>query len=476
MILTFDLGTTYFKAGLFSPDRDSHALVRCRTPIERPTPGISPGITPEPSRESPVGRAEICPAAFFDAIAALCRDLQQRHPDLYRQVRAISYSSQANTVMLRGDADDALTPMLVWSDRRAEAGSVTIDALNALPDRYARTGVPQINWANAPAKIAWLSEQQPGILRRTRRLTTISDELVRWLTGQHVTEAGLAALTGLLDVHRLVWLTDAMDLFEQLGLAPSAWPAPVRAGTDLGPLRSASADALGLSRQTRVIAGCLDQYAGAIAAGNVRPGQASETTGTALAVVCCADQFDPALEQRGIYQGPAGDHPRYYRMAFSTISANLLDHYRAHHAPDRTFAQLDQLAGSIDPASPGCELDVDASERAQQPVFHDPPPSPGAGARVIMQAVATRLAKHLDALYPDPSARPDRLISLGGAARSELWREIKAHTTGLDLTPTGFDEPACVGAAICGQAGLMGISIEQATDQWPGLNHPDASA
>jgi sugar (pentulose or hexulose) kinase len=457
MILTFDLGTTNFKAGLFSPDHGSSALVHCPTPIDRS------------DRQTLPGRAEIEPAAFFDAITALCRELHQQYPDLYRQVRAISYASQANTVMLRDDADRALTPMMVWSDRRAEAGSATIDALNALPERYTRTGVPLINWANAPAKLAWLSEHQPETLGRARRVTTLDDELVLWLTGQHVTEAGLAALTGLLDVHRLEWLPDALDQFAQLGLTRSAWPTPVRAGTDLGVLRPAIADALQLPRQARVIVGCLDQYAGAIAAGNVRPGRASETTGTALAVVCCADHFDASLEHRGIYQGPAGDDARYYRMAFSTISANLLEHYRAHHCPEITFAQLDQLAQANDPASFGCELDIQASEKLQQPVFDTPPPSPGARARIIMHAVARRLAQHIDALYPDKRQRPDRVVSLGGAARSALWLAIKADTLGMQLIQTGFDEPACTGAAICAHAGLLGIKIEQAAAYWPGI-------
>ena len=65
----------------------------------------------------------------------------------------------------------------------------------------------------------------------------------------------------------------------------------VRAGTDLGPITAEAARRFGLPPACRCVVGCLDQYAGAIGVGNVEPGMISETTGTVLSTVECADRF-----------------------------------------------------------------------------------------------------------------------------------------------------------------------------------------
>ena len=59
------------------------------------------------------------------------------------------------------------------------------------------------------AKLLWLKRQAPEIWNRTRKLGMISDDLTLILTGQHVTEAGAAGLTGLLDIHRCRLARDA---------------------------------------------------------------------------------------------------------------------------------------------------------------------------------------------------------------------------------------------------------------------------
>lgn len=92
------------------------------------------------------------------------------------------------------------------------------------------------------------------------------------LTGKHVTEAGaagLTGLTGLLDIHRCQWYPEMLTRFE---IDEHRLPAIVRAETDLGPLDPRAAQRFGLPASCRVIVGCLDQYAGAIGAGNVETG------------------------------------------------------------------------------------------------------------------------------------------------------------------------------------------------------------
>ena len=110
----------------------------------------------------------------------------------------------------------------------------------------------------AIAKLLWLREHQPDIWARGRRLCFISDFLTYWLTGKHVTEAGAAGLTGLVDIRSLRWIAPTL---ERIGL-PADWlPEIRRAGVDLGALAPSTASELGLPVSCRFVVGCLDQYA-----------------------------------------------------------------------------------------------------------------------------------------------------------------------------------------------------------------------
>ena len=209
--------------------------------------------------------------------------------------------------------------------------------------------MPQIDFQCMPAKLLWLQDHSPDVWKRTNRVCLISDYLTILMTGKHVTEAGAAGLTGLVDIHRCQWYPEMIDRFD---IKLRHLPPIVRAGTDLGPIDPRAAERFGLPASCRFVVGCLDQYAGAIGVGNVEPGLVSETTGTVLATVRCADRF-AAMPDNAIYQGPAFREGLYWQMAFGQISANYLHWYR-DRLPDRPdFDSLTTLAEQVEPAAHG---------------------------------------------------------------------------------------------------------------------------
>lgn len=93
-----------------------------------------------------------------------------------------------------------------------------------------------------------------------------------------------------------------------------------------------------------MVVGCLDQYAGAIGCGNVRPGCMSETTGTVLATVRCASAFRADLQEAGVFQGPGLAEDIIYQMVFGDVSANLLEAYRNTLTDAPSYEELISLA------------------------------------------------------------------------------------------------------------------------------------
>lgn len=77
-------------------------------------------------------------------------------------------------------------------------------------------------------------------------------------------------------------------MLDFLGLDSEQFPELLDSGEIIGSLSAAASRETGLTEDTLVITGALDQAAGAIGAGNLSSGICSETTGSALAALAGA--------------------------------------------------------------------------------------------------------------------------------------------------------------------------------------------
>jgi xylulokinase len=448
-ILVLDLGTTYLKVCLFDETGQLVGLQRTRSPVDNPAEG----------------RAEISVSAFRRSLVRATRELALEVGGL-GDVAAVSFATQTNSFLLLDQRGQPLTPILLWTDQRALSLDNPLQDLAASPDFQAKTGLPSVDHHFLPAKLRWLQRHEPRIIDQTHRLALISDYLTWWMTGSHVTEAGAAGLLGLVDIHQLEWWPEACQLVD----VPMDWlPTIVRAGTEVGPLRASVSDAFGLPRDCPLIVGCLDQYAGAIGAGNLEPGIISETTGTVMATVRCSEQFETNGPAE-MFQGPSFQTGRYYQMVFSEFSAGLLENYRNELDDLPSFAELDDLATGVASGADGLGLCHDAPHRRGAEMFlnHRDHHTVGHEVRAILEAVAIELDRQIQLLCP--RGRPKEVRSIGGAARSKLWLKIKSDQLGCPVQTIDCAEPTSLGAAMLAQHTLAGISLKELAQEWVPLS------
>jgi xylulokinase len=443
-ILTFDLGTTYLKAALFDQEGQLCGLCRLPAPVDHPREGWS----------------QIDPERFRETIRGAIKRLRADSGSL-SDVAALSFATQTNSFVLLGADDTPLTPIILWSDERAAGLGEKIKALGAAEGFYATTGVPVFNHLFMAAKLMYLRQFEPGLWLSARRLCLISDYLTLWLTGEHMTEAGTMGLTGLVDVRRLSWWRPVCEKLE----LPDHWlPHVVRAGTDLGRLRTRAATELGLPEDCRFVVGCLDQYAGALGAGNVAPGSVSETTGTVLSTVRCAEGFVEGAAN-DVFQGPAFRQNLFWQMIFGNRSANLLEAYRNSLLDRPPFDSLSEVAAKAPIGAGGLRLKPDASPDDVVGMFvgagYD---QRGRAVRAILEAVALTLAEQVGQLCGD--ARPREIRSVGGAARSKLWLQIKADVLNIPVAATLCPEGTSLGAALLAAQGLGWGEVPDLARQW----------
>ncbi len=471
-ILAMDFGTTYLKATLF--DDAGRIVALHRQPLET----------------SPQARWELDPAAFREMIVSALGDLRDRAAEAWQQIAAVSFATQTNSFVLLDRSDQPLTPIILWPDTRATAEPELVARFSEVPDLKSKTGLAELSSGFMLAKLAWIQRHQPEIWSHTARLSLLSDFVTLWMTGQHVTEAGAAGLTGLVDVKAVNWWP---AMCAQARLDSTQLPRIARPGTDFGPIRREIAAELSLPGTCRFVVGCLDQYAGAIGTGNVRPGSISETTGTVLASIRCSDHFEEQAAP-GVFQGPAFESGMFYQMCFGDTSANLLEAFR-DSLPDRpSFEALDAAAAEVPPGCEGLLAWFDA--RTRQVAFNQAPPTAGHGARAIMEAVAAALRDQVQRLcgenwvprpricagvLPATAGDDDRgalIVSAGGAARSPLWLQIKADMLNVPFASTTCPEPTSLGAAILAAGGLGWGSVGELATRWvkTGQVHEPVSA
>lgn len=444
-ILVIDLGTSYLKFALFDRLGQMCDLVRYAPP----------------ARQSPPGRVELEAADVIRVIEQGVIELGRRTRGL-SDLEAVSFATQTNSFLLLNAEDQPLTPIIPWPDQRAESLLPEIAQRCALPGLVVTTGVPALNSQFMLAKLLWLQLREPQTWRRAARLCLFSDYLTLLLTGQHVTEAGTAGLTALVDIHRCQWWAPMLARLE----LNSRWlPDIVRAGTDLGPISAEAACRLGLPRRCRFIVGCLDQYAGAIGAGNVRPGRISETTGTVLATVRLAQDFSTGLGP-SVFQGPAPAQGQYWCMTFGEVSANYLQWYRDLLPDHPDFDALTALAAALEPGASGLTLIPTSPLSTPSAVFRGWTPSHTRGqvVRCILESVAAALRDQVTAL--SAGVMPEEIRSAGGAARSPLWLQIKADVLGIPVRATQCAEPTSLGAAVLAESALTGSAPWEIAERW----------
>ncbi len=444
LYLGIDLGTSYFKAGLFDAAGRLRGLGRKPVPKEMPAHNIC---------ELPV-------AAFWTTLQETIAEALQEANAQPKQVKAMSYASQANSFVLLDKDNQTLTPIILWPDERAGDVHPDLDAFCKLQAWRVKTGMGiPLSKHSAVNKLLWY-QSQPALLKRATSMLTISDYLTLVVTGQRFSDLSTASLLGLLDVQGGSWWPAALACV----LPDTSYVAtPHRTGTSAGTLTREGASLLGLTRSTAFFLGGLDHHIASIGAGVHTGDRLSESTGTVLAAVRYSHRYDT---QETVCIAPGLDAQHYFNMTFDNNGAGFLEWYQRTKAPEQNIQQLLQAAATIAPGSEGLQAIMHKQANDTQYLFEGATRHHQHGhyVRAILESTAWRLA---DLLHKLDGNAPTGVVSTGGGARSTLWTAIKASVTGRPFMIPACSEAACLGAALLAATGSsLFNSATEAADQW----------
>ncbi|MDR2816900.1 MAG: hypothetical protein LBB62_09400, partial [Proteiniphilum sp.] len=329
--LGIDLGTSYFKAGIFDETGKLHGLGR--RPVEKNAYGRN------------VCELEV--AVFRETLLFCIQDAIKEANTSPNEIYALSYSSQANSFILLDESDNPLTPLILWSDERAEDSSFPLQTFIKKTDFLYKTGLGILpDKHSLIAKIDWFQKRQPYIWEKVRSIMSISDYLTFILTGERISDVSTSSMTGLLNVPESRWWQEAANIFN---IEKKQLSTPLKVGSLIGNLNGKGAALIGLSSNAVMFSGGLDHHLAAIGAGLPRFNYISESSGTVLACVNYRKEYKP---QEGVNISRGLEENHYFQMAFNTNGAIVLEWYRSNYAPGLSIPALLALAEKVEP---GCE-------------------------------------------------------------------------------------------------------------------------
>ncbi|MFP4250854.1 MAG: xylulokinase, partial [Armatimonadota bacterium] len=442
-LLGIDLGTTAVKSGVFDA-RTGEMLGVARAEYSPTSPHS--------------GWMELAAEEYWRATVEAIREAHEAAGQ--PEVVGIGLSSQGQTFLPLDDDRKPLRPAIVWLDTRAEAEARRLNEMLDAEELRARRGATAINAVDSAPKILWLRENEPEVWARARHLVMLPDFTGERLTGELRLDVSNAGSTAMVDrtARRSGALGDWWPAALEAVGVPREMLSPLgSAGEPIGALTQEAAEALGLRAGATVALGCNDQLAGAVGAGNVQPGIASGTAGTAMAIVSTTDATERPLE--GVLHGAHAVPGLRYLLTYAKTSGVLLTWLR-----DLLGAEdYEELLSAAREAPIGCDglICLPHFSGTATPSFRSDVRGGFVGltlahgrpavARAVVEAVCF-CARDALALARRNGQPVKELRMLGGAAQSDWWMQTMA-----DVTKTPLAVPACPDAAVLGAAIFGGV-------------------
>lgn len=441
-LLGLDIGTSGAKAAVVDPDGRILGVAGQEYAIDQPQPGW----------------AEQDPEAWWRATCAVVPAALEQAGIPRREVAAIGLSGQMHGTVLLGPDGQPVRPAIIWPDRRSRAEVERAVRETGLR-RLARLTANRLAVGFTAASLLWLSAHEPEAVAASEWVLLPKDYLRLRLTGEVATDPSDAAATLLFDVAGRRWSSEVLREWK----LPSWLLPPVLESTQVaGQLLPAAAEALGLPRETPVVAGAADQACLALGCGLLDPGLASCTIGSGgqLLSPLAAPGYDPRLRLHTFCHALP---ERWYAMGAVLAAGLSLRWFRERFCPpDTTYEALAAEAEAVPPGADGLLfLPYLAGERTP----HFDPQARGAfvgltlehgraqAVRAIMEGVALALRDALEVMR-ELGPGPAQIVTAGGGGSRRPWQGILAGALGLPVMNAVGPERTAVGAAMLAGLGV----------------------
>lgn len=470
-LLGVDVGGTAVKVGLFQATGELLGLEQVSIPVRSPRRGW----------------AEIDPGCWLEAVTEGVHAVLDAAGVAADDVAAMGLSNMIGTVTPLDASGAPLRPAIAYFDTRSAQEASWI--LQQVPDIEEITGNRIVSGNTSLTSILWLREHESGIYERATLFAQVGTLLFRWLTGQVRVDWTNASFTGLYDYRTRdwhPWIADGVEI--DLEMLPR-----IAAPDTAFPLLQRRAEPLGLRPGTPVVLGGIDGAMASVGVGAIHPGDVFDVSGTSEMVAACLPEPSICPELLGRWHVVPDIWVLIGAMSTSGAALQWFGQEMfggTGEEPDQAlYQEMTDAAFASPPGSNGVVfLPHMMGERAPlwdphaRGVFFGLSLSTKRGdmVRAVMEGTAFAMRHLLELIEAQSGVPLTRVVTVGGAARNALWRQIKADVWDLDVVTLKVREATALGAAMTAGvgAGVYGDYEEAVRCALPAVDEvvsPDAS-
>lgn len=397
--------------------------------------------------------AEMDPDAIWQEVAAAVREATS---GLKGRVVGIGISSACPTTIFLDDTMRPLRPAIIYLDHRSMEEVRRFADAYGVDEHFAASGNRPGCSTSWMANLAWTRDHEPAVWKKVRCVCLLGGYLSLRMTGRPVVDWTQASYSGGFrvgspeqgwdDALLARWEVDK-NLLAEVGW--SCLPA--------GTLGESAAKDMGIEPGATVAFGVADTAASAFALGMRDSGDVFESAGTSGVITFCLDR--PEFENSFMNRCHVFPDRWLAHGAMSTLGG-AFNWLRTRVWPDsESMEELERLAAESPPGANGLVfLPYLAGERS--PIW-DPEASGlwfglrmdnnrGDMVRAVFEGTAFGLKQIIERGKHFWGCNPEKLLGVGGGARSRLWSEIKSDILGVEYLCADEPDAAAWGAALVG--------------------------
>lgn len=442
-VMGIDLGTSSVKAILMDRKGTITAVSQKGYEVEIPTSGF----------------AHQAPEIWWKQTKAAIQEAIKKAGITPEEITASGFSGQMHGLVALDKENQPVMPAIIWMDQRSKEQQEKILKIvreQGLEEQLMNRPMPGM----LICSLLWLKEHLPRTYEKTTHILLPKDYIRFRLGGTIETDETDGAGSLAFSVRDRQW---CRPLLEKLGISPSLFPKAVKPYAVTGKVTKKAAEETGLSEGTLLVAGGADSAMQLTGNGVIKEGMLAINIGTASQILTVMSEpvYDKKLRTQTLCHTVPG---LWYQQCGSLNGGNTLSWLKNRILKtDADFKKMDTEAGQIPPGSGGVIfLPYLAGERAP----YENPDASGIFyglsmehqqahmVRSVMEGVVLNLRECLD-IFKETGIRIQQpcLLTSGGGARGETWRQIQADIFDMPVYKTETEEEACTGAALMAAVG-----------------------
>lgn len=451
-LLTIDFGTSGIKCIIFTST--GKRVIKRYTPIQYYD---SEGL-------SGIGKEFDATGAWI-TITKMIRDCLRDEKVLPETIKAVAATSQRHGAVFLGEKGK-----IIYSGPNLDARGVFVQdsVIEELKTSCPPTGCwPPLLYSLC--RLIWFKRLKPDLFAQIQHVLSINDWIVYQLTGEVTTDPSQASNTQFMDIQKSVWSQEILEMAE----VPAELLPPIRnPGSVVGNVTTNASKVTGLSTKTIVGIGGGDTQCALLGSAILEPSKVCIVAGNTAPIQLITDTpiIDEAcklwtgrylLPNRWILEantGTTGEILRWFiQNLVQPLSPNLKD-------PQAAYMLVEQLAkqtevGSTDAMAILGPQIMDASNMTtlRPSMFIFPsltlpaitPITINDLARALFENICYAMRSNLELIQERAKVKFDHCTVAGGLIRSQLWQQMLADVTGLEIYRGSEVEASSLGAAIC---------------------------